>query len=447
MGRLVKIFFISACCLLFARRGQANDEALVAEDAQDESQQQSEFFQQSKDGTKQRKDRSTQVSQQETEQDENEQHQAEQAQKAERLRTASSTTVRLFHEVLDELLAEFGYDVKIGQIKGLSNLAIRKVRVSNAIPKTYEDYVEMLITERLRENSRIKLIACVPCKTRTSSIESGRLVVSSPITNLAKLESAAATLGIENFMDAVLVYHTTHMVFAVSIFNAQTKELVWTRTYNSETIKSRYQRLAVDYSQVKKTEPGEDYKPDYRYMFGLGGASMPNVAGDSSDRSMLTIQIRATEKFNNRRTEFGMMVSLLKTADSIVDEYPSETTTGNTGETSVSTSNPIIANKTGPQPKPFQNAFGIYGVYGHVFVGAFESYNELRHGLHIGAGGLAATGYLAPAFRAGYDLFFGRRFVVSFAPNYIAPATVLVKSETILTKGGVGFDGILSLNF
>ncbi|NRA44938.1 MAG: hypothetical protein HRU09_08290 [Oligoflexales bacterium] len=42
---------------------------------------------------------------------------------------ASSKTVRRFHEVLDELLAEFGYDVKTGQIKGLKNLAIRKVDV------------------------------------------------------------------------------------------------------------------------------------------------------------------------------------------------------------------------------------------------------------------------------------------------------------------------------
>ena len=45
------------------------------------------------------------------------------------------------------------------------------------------------------------------------------------------------------FMDAVLVYHTTHMVLAVDVFNAQTKELVWARTYNSETVKSRYLAL------------------------------------------------------------------------------------------------------------------------------------------------------------------------------------------------------------
>ncbi len=58
--------------------------------------------------------------------------------------TANPQKIRRFHEVLDELLAEFGYDVKSGQIKGLSNVSIRKVRVSQAIPKSYEDFIEAL---------------------------------------------------------------------------------------------------------------------------------------------------------------------------------------------------------------------------------------------------------------------------------------------------------------
>src|SRR4051812_46651038 len=144
-----------------------------------------------------------------------------QAAEAEKMRISSSTHVRRFHEVLDELLAEFGYDVKMGQIKGLSNVSVRKIRVSKAIPKTYEDYIETLLQERIRENSQVRLIACVPCKTRTSSLVDGKLMITSPATNMARPESAAAQLGIENFMDAVLVYHTTHMVLAVSVFNAQ----------------------------------------------------------------------------------------------------------------------------------------------------------------------------------------------------------------------------------
>jgi len=368
----------------------------------------------------------------------------EQAKTLAELKTASAPTVRRFHEVLDELLAEFGYDVKMGQIKGLSNLAIRQIKVSKAIPRTYEEYAEMLLAERIRENSQIKLIQCVPCKTRTSTLVEGKLMISSPATNMAKLESAAATLGIENFMDAVLVYHTTHMVLAVSVFNVQTKELTWARTYNSETVKSRYQKLAVDYSQVATARPGDEYVPEYRFLVGLGGAAIPNVAGDKEDSTMMNLQIRATEKFNNRRTEFGMMLSALKTTGSVVKDYPADKPTTDTPGPSIPDEEEVV---TKPTPKPFETAFAIYAMFGHVFVGAVESYNQARHGLQLGVGALASAGYVAPAVRAGWDVFLGRRFGVSVAGNYIAPSTILVEGESIKTKGGAGADVVVSFNY
>lgn len=366
-----------------------------------------------------------------------------QAKEAEQMRVGSSQRVRRFHEVLDELLAEFGYDIKMGQIKGLSNVAIRKVRVSQAIPRTYEDYAEMLLAERIRENSQVRLIACVPCKTKTSQLVDGKLMITSPATNMAKLESTASQLGIENFMDAVLVYHTTHMVLAVNVFNAQTKELVWARTYNSETVKSRYQKLAIDYSQVAKSRPGEDYQPEYRAMWGFGVAQIPNVNGEKKDASMLNLQVRATEKFNNRRTEFGMMLSVLKTTSSTLKDYPAEE--GSSSETTTETATPETTEK--PKPKAFSQAFGIYGLYSHLFVGSVESYNHTRHGAHVGLGGIASTGYLAPAFRLGWDVYMGRRFSTSVAANYVGSSTLLVNGESIKAKGGAGADFILSVNY
>jgi len=365
-----------------------------------------------------------------------------QAQYAEGLRESSAKNVRRFHEVLDELLAEFGYDVKMGQIKGLKNVAIRKIRVSSAIPTTYERYLEMLLSERIRENSRIKLINCVPCRTRTSSVVDGKLLITSPATNMAKLDSAAAQLGIDNFMDAVLVYHTTHMVLAITVFDVTTKETVWARAYNSETIKSRYQKLAVDYSQVEKSRPGEDYVPEYRFLFGIGGAGIPNVGGGSEDSSMLNLQIRATEKFNERRSEFGMMFSVLKTTASLQKSYPTEgapAAEDSTQETEVV--------GTGVTPKPFETAFTLYGMYSHLFVGPLESYNNTRHGLHVGGGIFMAASYLAPTIRAGWDVYFGRRWSTNLGAVYIAPSNILVDGDSIPTKGGAGGDLVISLNY
>ena len=154
---------------------------------------------------------------------------------------ADPKNIRQFHEVLDELLIEFGYDIKANQVQGLKNLAIRKVRVSEAIPKSYENYLDLLSSEKIRQNSDIRLINCIPCKAKTSNIVEGKLKITSPETNLDQLRVAANQMGIENFMDIVLVYHTTHMVLAYQIFSVETGEMLWARAYNSETIRSRFQ--------------------------------------------------------------------------------------------------------------------------------------------------------------------------------------------------------------
>ncbi len=372
------------------------------------------------------------VQQQDADQDEGK------SAEAARIREASSKSVRRFHEVLDELLAEFGYDVKLGQLKGLKNLAIRKTEVSDALPTTYRKYTEMLVGERIRENSTVRLISCIPCSTKTSKLVEGKLLITSPATNPAMLKSAADQLGIENFMDIVLVYHTTHMVLAFEIFNVATNELVWTRTYNSETIKSRYQKLAIDYRQVAKSRPGEDYSPEYRLMTGIGGAGIPNISGDTSDSTMINLQVRATEKFDNRRSEFGLMLSIFKSLKSVTKAYP---TTGSEPELETTENEgPLTA-------KPFETAFSLYGMYSHNFIGPVESYNEIRQGMHLGLGILLSTGYLAPNLDLGWDIFFGRRFATSFSALYIAPSQILVGSQTVKTKGGAGGSIILSINY
>jgi hypothetical protein len=92
----------------------------------------------------------------------------------------SNSEVRQFHDVLNDLLSEFTYDVKQGQVNGLKNLSIRRVDISDTLPRTYEQYVELLVSERLRENSKVKLLNCVPCKSKSSTTSSELM----PLTKL-----------------------------------------------------------------------------------------------------------------------------------------------------------------------------------------------------------------------------------------------------------------------
>ena len=355
---------------------------------------------------------------------------------------ADPKNIRQFHEVLDELLIEFGYDIKANQVQGLKNLAIRKVRVSEAIPKSYENYLDLLSSEKIRQNSDIRLIKCIPCKAKTSNIVEGKLKITSPETNLDQLRVATNQMGIENFMDIVLVYHTTHMVLAYQIFSVETGEMLWARAYNSETIRSRFQKLAIDYKQVAKSRNSDEYEPEYRYLVGIGGGGIANIAGDSQDNSVLCLNLRATEKFNNRRSEFGLGFSYYMTMASIASEYPLATE----GEEDTSDEDAFVETVTATTPEPFSNAIGLYAIYAHNFLGSIESYDTIRHGISTGLGGILTTGYFAGSVKVGWDVYFGRRFATTISGTYILPSQILLASETVETKGGGSADIIFSVN-
>jgi hypothetical protein len=350
---------------------------------------------------------------------------------------APSSEVRQFHDVLNDLLSEFAYDVKQGQVNGLKNLAIRRIDISDTLPRTYEQYVELLVSEKIRENSKIKLLNCIPCKTKTSTMVDGKLMITSPLTNLQRMDEAAGQLGIENFMDVVLVYHTTHMVLAFNVFNTQTKELAWARTYNSETLRSNYQRMAVDYKQVEKGRDSDTYVPDYKILVGLGGSQLPNVAGDTRDKSFLGLHMRTLEKFDNRRLDFGLAVSVWTNTADLLKTYPSE-------GTSAGTDTPYSGES---RPLPYKYLLGVHALLARNFVGSIEIYDRVRHGLHLGVGGVVSKGYLAPSVKAGWDVYLGRRFVATFDAHYITKSTILVGDDFQTSRGGGGGDFSLSYNF
>jgi hypothetical protein len=269
-------------------------------------------------------------------------------------------------------------------------------------------------------------------------------MITSPRTNMDNMSRIADQLGIEYFMDVVMVYHATHMVLAFQVFNTSSKEMVWARAYNSETVKSRYQKLAVDYSQVEKARSGEDYVPEYRTLFGFGGASIPNVGGTKNDSSMLTLQVRGTEKFNNRADEFGLFFALYKTTNSFVKPYPTE---GEVSENTGFEQDAVETISDEVTPLPYETAISLQGVYAHNFLGALESYNTMRYGISASGGFFLAKGYLAPVVRGGFDVYYGRRFMTTVGAVYIAPSKILVDDDYIDTAGGLGLEVVLAFNF
>ena len=179
-----------------------------------------------------------------------------------------------------------------------------------------------------------------------------------------------------------------------------------------------------------------------------GDQEYRNVGGTSEDSSMLGLHLRATERFDNRKSEFGLMLSIYSTLASMIKDYPIMEGTG-TQEQDEAESEESTADIVNPsKPAPFKNAIAIYGIFATNFLGAVESYDSLRQGLHLGLGGFLASGYVTSLVRAGWDVYFGRRFFsLSISGIYLAPAKIMVNKELIPTRGGGGADIVFSFNY
>ena len=342
--------------------------------------------------------------------------------------------VRKFNDVLSDLLNEFSYDLKTNQLRVSQTVSVRKVSVSEPIPRSYEGYLENLILERLRSHSKIKVIQCSPCRTRKSIIENGRVTVSAPINNPQELESLASQLGIESWLDVSLIYQETQMILSLSSFDSRTKELLWTKNYNSEKAPQKSPQKPGDEIPLTKDEDGK-YIPSYVFQLGVGGALVPNV---NTSSQMLQFSLRIAEKFNQNSSEIGAMIAGVLSPDLITKSYASS------GAPTTTQSNTITSLK---DLTPFQYGLELLACYHHNFFKGQENYDAFRYGAHVGVGSLFASGYLTVLTRTGALMRFGRRFVAEIGVAYASPTTIKIDAVKLKTTGGVGADATFGLLF
>ena len=335
-----------------------------------------------------------------------------------------------FSLVLTDLLQAFAKDLRKHQVDGLKNLSIRKVTVNSTIPKSYEEYLEFLVAEQIRENANVRIISCISCKSKNTKIIDNKLYISTPSADVEQIKRTADELGIDYFVDVMLLYQKSHMILGFQIFNTATQELVWSRVYNSETLHSRFQAMAVDYKQVVHKDMKEDsdeYIPSFRVAFGAGAGSYRDPSTGSANEGMMALQIRGTEKFNNRLNEFGMLL---------------------TGNLSIPTlmqgDNVTVNSETGVEKLKY--TVGLFAIYAHNFLKPIEFYDRVRWGLNFAVGGHFSNNYLAPAVRTGVDIFFGKSFFITPAAFYIGRASVIVDDDVTEVDGGFGGELIVSFN-
>ena len=69
---------------------------------------------------------------------------------------------RSFYQVLEDVLSDFEYDVKSGDVRGLTDLSVRNVVTSENVPESFKSHLELLTTERILKNSQTRMIQCIP---------------------------------------------------------------------------------------------------------------------------------------------------------------------------------------------------------------------------------------------------------------------------------------------
>jgi hypothetical protein len=319
---------------------------------------------------------------------------------------------RNFYDVLEDVLSDFEYDLKNGQVKGLKELAIRNIAMSENIPPSFRSHLELVISERILRNTKSRLIQCLPCRSKRTTLNGDQVMITSPDTNPQELSRIAKISNIEHFMDVAFSYQPSGMVLSMYITEPESGGIIWSRSYNSEASRASAFRRGVDYSQVDDARKMNEYQPMIQYRLTGYYLFEKNVSGTTG---CLGLGFRMVERYDNRRKEVGFEADYLKDATSIVD---SNTSTTN-----------LYSGLN----------FTILFVHTWNFIEAEENFNMIRGALTVSAGGTYASGFLGGLIRVGYEWRLAKHWAVSANGGYRPPATAFVSSASVGSVTGPEF--------
>lgn len=330
---------------------------------------------------------------------------------------------RNFYEVLEDVIGDFEFDLKDGNVTGLKDLAIRNVVLSENVPPSFKNHLELLITERILKETKARVIQCLPCKSRKALLSGDQVTITSPDTNPVELARIAKLAGISHFMDIVFTYQPTGMVLSMYITDPETGSIIWSRSYNSENSRASAFRRGVDYSQIDSARKQTEYMPTVQYRTTILYLFEPNVSGTTG---CIGAGFRMMERYDNRKKEVGFEMDYLKDASTIV----------NSSATAASTVNLYSGiNLT------------LLFVHGWNLIGDEENFNRARGHIFAAIGGTYSSGFLGGLARFGYEWRLGKHFAVSGNLGYRPSASAFLTGTSAGSVSGVEFGLGVSLLF
>ena len=334
--------------------------------------------------------------------------------------TPQSGGERNFYEVLEDVLGDFEFDLKNGNVHGLKDVAIRNIAVSENVPPSFKSHLELLITERILKSSKARIIQCLPCRAKKTSLNGDQVVITSPDTNPVELSRIAKMSNIQNFLDVAFSYQPNGMVLSMFITEPESGSIVWSRSYNSETSRASAFRRGVDYSQVDDARRATEYTPAVQYRVGITYMFEPNVSGTTG---CLGLSFRMVERYDNRKKEVGFTFDYLKDASTIVG----------TATTTAASAAAARANLYSGINLTLQF------VHGWNLIGDEENFNKVRGSAFVGVGGTYASGFLGALIRTSYEWRLGKHYSVSTTIGYRPSSTAMIPGTAATSVSGVEF--------
>lgn len=315
---------------------------------------------------------------------------------------------RNFYQVLDELLADFEFDIKNGNITSLKDLSIRNIVVSESVPPSFKNHLELLVTERILKNSKSRVIQCLPCRSKRAKLDGESMVITATDTNPVELARIAKMTGISGFMDLAFTYASSGMVLSLTLNDAEGGAVIWTRSYNSETTRAAAARRGVDYNQQEQARDQIEYAPLVQYRALVNFMFEPDTSGTAT---VLALGFRMMERYDNRKKEVGFEMNYMLDTGSLTGSAAA-TTTGAT---------PAVKLWSG---------FNLTVLFMHAWnlIGSEENFHQARGSVFAGAGGSYTSGFLGGLIRGGYEWRLGKKFAVSGILGYRPPATAFTAS-------------------
>jgi hypothetical protein len=335
--------------------------------------------------------------------------------------TPKDPKFRNFYEVLEDLMGDFEYDIKNGEVTGLKDLSIRNMALSENVPPSFKTHLEVVLTERIVKNARTRMIQCMACRAKRSTVSGDQVVITSPETNPVELARIAKLAGISNFMDVAFSYQPSGMVMSLTISEPETGSIVWSRSYNSETSRAAAFRRGVDYSQIDDARKQSEYVPTIQYRLAIYYMFEKNLSGYTG---CMGAGFRMMERYDNRKKEVGFELDYFRDASTLTNSAAATDTNLWSGLN-----------------------FSLMFMHAWNLIGGEENFNLARGSFFAGIGGTYASGYLGGLVRLGYEWRLAKHWAVSANLGYRPQATAFLPSGTTTGTAVSGAEFGIGINY